>query len=61
MAILRLTVVIVSIGMAYVCGVCTFTLKYPPTHDLVGLVCFLLCAFFGLPLKRRRRISELEA
>lgn len=37
---------------------CTFTLKYPPTHDLVGFVVFYV-VLFGLPLKRRRRIGGL--
>lgn len=36
---------------------CIFTLKYPPTHDLVGFVVFYV-VLFGL-LKRRRRIGGL--
>lgn len=31
------------IRMACVCRICTFTLKYPPTHDLVGFVVSMLC------------------
>lgn len=50
MAILRLTVVNVSIRMAYVCCICTFTLKYPPTHDLVGFVIFYVVCFSGFLL-----------
>lgn len=53
MAILRLTVVNVSIRMAYVCCICTFTLKYPPAHDLVGSAVFYLVSFRLLPQRRR--------